>query len=55
MLAASLRSADDIVALRLAGIPASTAAPGVLDELLQHDVSDSSAAEFEAAMGRIGA
>ncbi|CAH0154052.1 MULTISPECIES: transaldolase family protein [unclassified Microbacterium] len=55
VLAASLRSADDIVALRLAGIPYFTAAPGVLDELLQHDVSDSSAAEFEAAMGRIGA
>ena len=55
VLAASLRSADDIVALRLAGVPYFTAAPDVLDELLQHDVSDRSAAEFEAAMGRIGA
>lgn len=55
VLAASLRSADDIVSLRLAGVPYFTAAPDVLDELLQHDVSDASAAEFEAAMGRIGA
>ncbi|MCC2028171.1 hypothetical protein KEC56_01280 [Microbacterium sp. YMB-B2] len=55
VLAASLRSADDIVSLRLVGVPYFTAAPDVLDALLQHDVSDSSAAEFEAAMGRIGA
>lgn len=55
VLAASLRSADDIVSLRLAGVPYFTAAPDVLDELLFHEVSDSSAAEFEAAMGRIGA
>jgi transaldolase len=55
VLAASLRSADDIVSLRSAGVPYFTAAPDVLDELLQHDVSDSSAADFEAAMGRLGA
>ncbi|GAA1541676.1 transaldolase [Microbacterium ginsengiterrae] len=55
VLAASLRSADDIVSLRLAGVPYFTAAPDVLDELLFHEVSDSSAAEFDAAMGRIGA
>ncbi|WP_194420717.1 transaldolase family protein [Microbacterium abyssi] len=55
VLAASLRSAEDIVSLRLAGVPYFTAAPDVLDELLFHEVSDRSAAEFEAAMGRIGA
>lgn len=55
VLAASLRSADDIVSLRLAGVPYFTAAPNVLDELLFDAVSDSSAVEFEAAMGRIGA
>jgi len=55
VLAASLRSPDDIVALRLAAVPYFTAAPNVIDELLAHEVSDSSAAEFEAAMGRIGA
>lgn len=55
VLAASLRSADDVVSLRLAGVPYFTAAPDVIDELLLHEVSDSSAAEFEAAMGRIGA
>ncbi|MGM7667825.1 transaldolase family protein [Microbacterium sp. A93] len=55
VLAASLRSADDITRLRLAGVPYFTAAPDVLDQVLFHEVSDSSAAEFEAAMGRIGA
>lgn len=55
VLAASLRSADDIVGLRLAGVPHFTAAPDVLDELLFHEVSDSSAAEFDAAMVRLGA
>jgi transaldolase len=55
VLAASLRSADDIVSLRLAGVPYFTAAPDVLDRMLHHPVSDSSAVEFEAAMGRIGA
>lgn len=55
VLAASLRSADDIVSLRLAGVPYFTAAPDVLDQVLQHPVSDSSAVEFDAAMGRIGA
>lgn len=54
VLAASLRSVDDIVSLRLAGVPYFTAAPDVLDQVLQHPVSDSSAVEFDAAMGRIG-
>ncbi|GAB3596144.1 transaldolase family protein [Microbacterium tumbae] len=55
VLAASLRSASDIVSLRLAGVPYFTAAPDVLDEALFHEVSDSSAAEFDAAMVRLGA
>jgi transaldolase len=55
VLAASLRSADDITGLRLAGVPYFTAAPDVIDQVLFHDVSDSSAAEFDAAMVRLGA
>lgn len=55
VLAASLRSADDIVGLRELGVPYFTAAPDVLDELLFHEVSESSAAEFDAAMVRLGA
>lgn len=54
VLAASLRSADDIVGLRLAGVPYFTAAPDVLEQLLVHETSDSSAAEFDAAMARLG-
>lgn len=55
VLAASLRSADDITGLRLAGVPYFTAAPDVIEQLLFHEVSDSSAAEFDAAMVRLGA
>lgn len=55
VLAASLRSADDIVGLRLAGVPYFTAAPDVIEQALFHEVSDSSAAEFDAAMVRLGA
>ncbi|MCT1365462.1 MULTISPECIES: transaldolase family protein [unclassified Microbacterium] len=55
VLAASLRTADDITGLRAAGVPYFTAAPGVLDQVLFHEVSDSSAAEFDAAMERLGA
>lgn len=55
VLAASLRSPDDIIGLRLAGVPYFTAAPDVLDRVLSHEVSDSSAAEFDAAMVRLGA
>ncbi|WP_295104079.1 transaldolase family protein [uncultured Microbacterium sp.] len=55
VLAASLRSPDDITGLRLAGVPYFTAAPDVIDQVLFHEVSDSSAAEFNAAMGRLGA
>jgi transaldolase len=36
-------------------VPYFTAAPGVIDQVLFHEVSDSSAAEFDAAMGRLGA
>ena len=55
VLAASLRTADDITGLRAAGVPYLTAAPDVLDQVLFHEVSDSSAAEFDAAMERLGA
>ncbi|MFC7787537.1 transaldolase family protein [Microbacterium sp. MAHUQ-60] len=55
VLAASLRSPDDIVELRSAGVPYFTAAPDVLDALLFDSVSDSSSAEFDAAMVRLGA
>jgi len=55
VLAASLRTADDIVELRLAGVPYFTAAPDVIEQALFHEVSDSSAAEFDAAMVRLGA
>lgn len=55
VLAASLRSPDDITGLRLAGIPYFTAAPDVIEQVLFHEVSDSSAAEFDAAMVRLGA
>lgn len=55
VLAASLRSPDDIVVLRLRGVPYFTAAPDVIERMLFHDVSDSSAVEFDAAMTRLGA
>lgn len=55
VLAASLRSPDDIVDLRLAGVPYFTAAPDVILALLNDEVSDSSAAEFDAAIARISA
>lgn len=55
VLAASLRSPEDIIGLRIAGISYFTAAPDVIDEMLVDDVSDSSAAEFDAAMLRLGA
>lgn len=52
VLAASLRSPADIVELALLGVPYFTAAPSVLLATLQDDVSDRSAAEFEAAVAR---
>ena len=52
VLAASLRSPSDLVNLALHGVPYFTAAPSVLLAALQHDVSDSSSAEFEAAVAR---
>lgn len=55
VLAASLRSPNDIVELSTAGVPYFTAAPDVLDALLFDPVSDSSSAEFDAAMVRLGA
>lgn len=53
VLAASLRSADDVVSLRLAGVPFFTAAPAVIREMLWHEVSESSAAEFDSEMLRL--
>ncbi len=53
VLAASLRTPDDIVALRLAGVKYFTAAPDVISAMLQDEVSERSAAEFEAAVERL--
>lgn len=53
VLAASLRTAEDIVSLRLAGVRYFTAAPDVILATLQDDISESSAADFEAAVHRI--
>src|SRR5690606_5841201 len=50
VLAASLRSPDDIIGLRLAGVSCFTAAPDVIEAMLFHEVSERSAAEFDAAM-----
>lgn len=55
VLAASLRSPGDLTGLRLAGVPYFTAHPDVIEQLMHHDVSESSAAEFDAAMVRLGA
>lgn len=52
VLAASLRSPADLVELALCGVTHFTAAPSVLLAALQDDVSDRSAAEFEAAVAR---
>lgn len=53
VLAASLRSPDDVTALRLAGIRFFTAAPDVILAVLGDETSERSAVEFEAAMSRI--
>ena len=52
VLAASLRTPASIVALADVGVRCFTAAPAVILAVLQHDVSDSSSAEFEAAVAR---
>ena len=52
VLAASLRTPNDIVALAVRGVRFFTADPSVILAALQDDVSDSSAEEFEAAVGR---
>ena len=49
VLAASLRSAEDIVALSRAGIPSFTAAPDVLWAAIAHPATDAAAEAFEAA------
>lgn len=53
VIAASLRSPDDIVELRQVGVPYFTAHPDVILGLLSDETSDQAAAEFEAAIGRI--
>lgn len=53
VLAASLRTPDAIVALAHGGVHHFTAAPAVLEAVLQHDVSDQSARDFEDAIRRL--
>ncbi len=53
VLAASLRTPDAIVALALGGVRYFTAAPAVLTAVLQHEVSDTSARDFEDAVTRL--
>lgn len=52
VLAASLRSPSDIVQLHAVGVTCFTAAPTVIDAVFVDDVSESTAAEFEAAVLR---
>ncbi|TFD70846.1 transaldolase family protein [Cryobacterium gelidum] len=52
VLAASLRSPEAIVALAAVGVSYFTAAPAVILAMLQHELSESSNAEFEAAVAR---
>jgi transaldolase len=52
VLAASLRTPNDIVCLAAAGVPYFTAAPSVILAALSSDVSDRSAQEFEDAVER---
>lgn len=49
VLAASLRSPDDVVALAEHGITSFTASPGVLAAMLASEASDQAAATFESA------
>lgn len=49
VLAASLRSPDDIVALAEAGVPTFTAAPDVLWAAIAHPATDAAAEAFEVA------
>ncbi|AZC12640.1 transaldolase family protein [Microbacterium sp. ABRD28] len=53
VLAASLRSPEDLVALREAGVGYFTAAPAVLEATLLDPTSERSAAEFEDAIARL--
>jgi transaldolase len=52
VLAASLRSPDDLVALREVGVGCFTAHPSVLTATLRDEASDAAAAVFEAAAAR---
>lgn len=52
VLAASLRTPEDIVSLAVGGVPFFTAAPAVILAALSNDVSERSAVEFEDAVAR---
>lgn len=52
VLAASLRSPDDLVALREVGVTCFTAHPSVIAATLRDDASDAAAAVFEQAAAR---
>ncbi len=49
VMAASLRSADELVTLAEAGVPCFTAAPRILWDLLESAATDRAVAEFDAA------
>lgn len=49
VMAASLRSADELVTLAEVGVPCFTAAPGILWDLLASAATDRAVAEFDAA------
>lgn len=52
VLAASLRSPNDIIALHDEGVMCFTAAPSVLDAIFVDEASEAAAVEFEAAVRR---
>lgn len=54
ILAASLRSADDVARLAAAGVPAFTLAPPVAWDLVQDERSDAATDVFEQTMERLG-
>lgn len=54
VLAASLRSADDVSRLAAAGVPAFTLSPPVAWDLVRDERSDAATEVFEATMARLG-
>lgn len=53
VLAASVKSVDDVMALAGVGVRAFTLSPDVCDALLDDDLTTQAAADFEAAMARL--